>query len=69
MIWLSYGRVSLEFFRKGFGGPPLLEVHHSLAHTEYMRRPIFIPSCLFVPVAHAHTSTHRHAHTYKHAQT
>lgn len=51
------------FTLKDGGGAPLLEVHYSLAHSEYVRSPIFIPSSLFIPIAHAFTSTHAHTNT------
>lgn len=54
-------------FRMGFWGPPLLEVRYSLAHNEYVRSPIFIPSSVLIPVAHAYIN--HAAHTYTHRRT
>lgn len=65
VLWQSLTGV----FRKGFGGAPLLEVHYSLAHIEYVRSPIFIPSSLFIPEAHAYANTHAHTLACTHRQT
>ena len=69
MIWLSCGRVSLEFLERLSLGPPLLEVHSSPARNECMRSPIFIPSSVAIPVAHAYVNTHPHTHTHTHGHT
>lgn len=67
MIWLSYGGVSPEVLGKRLSGGRRRWRSTTARLTPSVREsPIFIPSSLTIPVAHAYAKTH--THTCKRAQ-
>ena len=61
MIWLSYGGVSLEVLGKRLSGGRRRWRSTTARLTPSVREsPIFIPSSLTIPVAHAYAKTHTH---------
>lgn len=70
MIWLSYGGVSPEVLGKRLSGGRRRWRSTTAWLTPSVREsPIFIPSSLTIPVAHAYAKTHTHTHANAHRHT